>query len=79
MKTCIATAPSLNIAIKMQKILANNAIFTKIISLDPSMSRKGCAYGVEFPYSDDQSVKEILKRARIIPSQFIYNTEKPHL
>ena len=79
MKTCIATAPSLNIAIKMQKILANNAIFTKIISLDPSMSRKGCAYGVEFPCSEDQSVKEILKRARITPSQFIYNTEKPHL
>ena len=75
MKTCIAKAASLNIAIKMQKILANNAIFAKIIPLDPSVSRRGCAYGVEFPFTEEQYVKEILRRARITPSQFIYNTQ----
>ena len=73
MNTCIATAASLNIAIKMQKILADNGIFSKISSLDPSVSRKGCAYGIEFPCSEEKTVKIILKKAKIYPSQYIYN------
>ena len=75
MKTCIATAPSLNIAIKMQKILARVGIFAKIVSLDPSMSRRGCAYGVEFYCAEERTVKSALKREGIFPSQFIYNTQ----
>lgn len=75
MNICIATIPSLNICIKAQKALAENAIFCKIVSIDPKLTRRGCAYGIEFSCSDEHNVKSILRRAGISPSQFLRNEE----
>lgn len=71
MNICIATIPSLNICIKAQKALAEYGIFSKIVSIDPKLTRRGCAYGVEFSCSEERSVKSILRRAGIYPSQFL--------
>ena len=71
MKSCIATMRSLNLAIKAQKALAVAGIFAKIIPLEPNMSRRGCAYGVEFHPSQENDVKRILRRAGISISQII--------
>lgn len=71
MKICIASTPSLNISIKAQKVLAEAGIFSKIVSLEPTMTRRGCAYGLEFACADEQRVRAILRRAGIRPSQFI--------
>ena len=75
MNICIATIPSLNICIKAQKALAENAIFCKIISIDPRLIKRGCAYGIEFSCSDERNVKSILRRAGIHPSQFLTGEE----
>lgn len=71
MNICIATIPSMNICIKAQKALADNKIFCKIISLDPKLTKRGCAYGIEFSCSEEKNVKFILRRAGIYPSQFL--------
>lgn len=71
MNICIATIPSMNICIKAQKALTENAIFSKIVSLDPKLTKRGCAYGIEFSCTDEQNVKSILRRAGIRPSQFL--------
>ena len=71
MKICIASIPSLNISIKAQKVLAQSGIYAKIVSLDPSLTRRGCAYGLEFTCSDEPQVRAVLRRAGIRPSQFI--------
>ena len=71
MNICIATIPSMNICIKAQKALADNKIFCKIISLDPKLTKRGCAYGIEFSCSEEKNVKFILLRAGIYPSQFL--------
>lgn len=71
MNICIATISSLNLSIKAQKALANERIFCKIVSLDPSTTRRGCAYGIEFACSEERSVKSILRRVGISPSEFI--------
>lgn len=71
MNICIATIPSMNICIKAQKALAENAIFCRIVSIDPKLTKRGCAYGIEFSCSDEQNVKFILRRAGIRPSQFL--------
>ena len=71
MNICIATIPSLNICIKAQKALNQNAIFCKIVSIDPKLTKRGCAYGIEFACSDEQNVRSILRRYGIHPSQFI--------
>lgn len=71
MNICIATIPSLNICIKAQRALAQNAIYCKIVTLDPKLTKRGCAYGIEFPCSEERNVRSILRRSGIYPSQFI--------
>ena len=71
MNTCIATISSLNLSIKAQKALANEKIYSKIVSLDPKLTKKGCSYGIEFAYSEERAVRTILRRVGIFPSQFI--------
>jgi hypothetical protein len=75
MNTCIATIPSLNICIKAQKVLNENAIYCKIVSIDPKLTRRGCAYGIEFSCSDEHNVKSVLRRAGIFPSQFLKSNQ----
>ncbi len=71
MKNCIASMPSLNISIQAQRALGGKGIFSRIVSLDPSMTKKGCAYGIEFSCEMERDVKAVLKRERIYPSEFI--------
>ena len=75
MNICIATIPSLNMCIKAQKALAQNAIFCKIVSIDPKLTKRGCAYAIEFSCSEERNVKSILRRAGIYPSQFLSSEE----
>lgn len=75
MNICIATIPSLNICIKAQKALNENAIFCKIITLDPKLTKRGCAYGIEFACSEERNIRSILRRAGVRPSQFISSKE----
>ena len=65
MKLCTASLISLTYAIKAQKELASAGIDAKIVKLDPSRSRKGCAYGVEFPCEKTKAVRATLTDARI--------------
>lgn len=75
MNICIATIPSLNICIKAQKALNENAIFCRIVSIDPKLTKRGCAYGIEFSCSDERNVRSILRHAGIRPSQFLSSEE----
>lgn len=74
MKTCIATFSSLNISIKAQKALSSNGIYGKIISIDPKITRRGCAYGIEFSCSDEPKIKQVLRSMGIKYGQIINNT-----
>lgn len=71
MNTCIASISSLNLAIKAQNALTQERIYSKIISLDPTLTKRGCAYGIEFSCSEERNIRTILRRAGIYPSQFI--------
>ncbi len=75
MNICIATIPSMNICIKAQRALNENAIFCKIVSIDPKITRRGCAYGIEFACTEEKNVRAILRRAGIRPSQFLSSNE----
>ena len=75
MKTCIAAINSMNICIRAQKALSENGYYSKIVSLDPSLTKKGCAYGVEFSIAEEKKIKNILRHANIPVSQFIYRND----
>ena len=71
MNTCIASLSTLNLSIKAQKLLSNERIYSRIISLDPSPTKRGCAYGIEFACSEERTVKTILRNNGIRASEFI--------
>ena len=63
---CVASVRSMTHAQKAKKTLESHLIECEIIRLEPSMTKKGCAYGVKFQcinlYAaknalDDSSVK----------------------
>lgn len=71
MNYCIAAISSINICIKGQKALSQNGIFSKIVSLEPSLTKHGCAYGIEFNCTEKGRVRSILQRYGIRPTQYI--------
>jgi hypothetical protein len=71
MNNCIAAIPSINICIKGQKALTENGIFSKIVNLEPSLTKRGCAYGIEFNCSEKSKVKSILQHYGIKVSQYV--------
>lgn len=75
MKSCIAATASVNISIKAQNALASGGVRSRIISLPPGATRRGCAYGVEFDCADEQRARSILRRAGVRVSQFIKGGE----
>lgn len=63
MKTYIATMTSINTAIRAQRALSEAGIFSKIVSIDPKITRRGCSNGIEFASTELDFVKRaLLKR-----------------
>lgn len=71
MKICTAAIGSLTYAIKAQRALAQAGIAGDIVKLDASMTRRGCAYGVEFPCEEGRSVRAIMNAEKITVSSYI--------
>ncbi len=63
MKLCTASFGSLTYAIKAQKELERAGLSVRVVKLDASLSRRGCAYGVEFPCAEGRHVRSILGAA----------------
>lgn len=71
MNRCTAAMPSLTYCMKAQRILALNSVQSTIVKLDSSITRKGCAYGIEFFCEYKKTVRSVLARAGISVSQYI--------
>ena len=61
---CTVTLGSVTYAEKAMRALASAAIYSEIVKLDESRSR-GCIYGLEFPCSQTDNVRAVLKQAGI--------------
>lgn len=71
MNKCTAAAPSLTFCVKAQRLLAQSFISAEVVRLEPSMTQRGCAYGIEFPCDRKREVRSILSRANIRITQYI--------
>ena len=71
MKICTATFSSLTYAMKAQKALADNGTYGKIVKLDTALSKKGCAYGVEFFCEEQRRVRTVLNAANVRANRFL--------
>ena len=71
MNKCTAATSSLTHCMKAQRLLAASGIACSIVKLDSSLTRRGCAYGIEFSCDEKREVRSLLSRANIPVSQYI--------
>ena len=62
---CIASMKTITSAHMARKALASAGIVSNIVSIDPNITRKGCAYGIGFNCGDAVRVKRVLKEKGI--------------
>lgn len=62
---CIAAIRNMTGAMKARDALSRVGIFSQIVSIDTSLTKRGCAYGISFPCEREVEVKRILKAKNI--------------
>ena len=68
---CAIALKSMTYAIKAKKALNDNYINAEVIKLSPSMTQKGCAYGVKFDCVNLYLVQEALRKNSIRYTELI--------
>ena len=71
MNRCTAAMSSLTHCMRAQRLLLSEGIESTIVKLDSSLTKKGCAYGIEFSCNLKREVRSILSRANLPVSQYI--------
>lgn len=62
---CVASLKSMTVALKVKKAFDEAYIDCKIIKLEPHMTKKGCAYGIEFDCINVYSAENVLSKKRV--------------
>lgn len=68
---CVASVKSMTHAMKAKKALKDIYIEASIVKLDANMTKKGCAYGVEFDCVNLYAAENALLKNRIQYNQII--------
>ncbi len=71
MVDCTAVIGSMTTALKAQKALATAAIRANVVKLDSSVTKRGCAYGVEYNCIQEANVKAVLNASGICISRIV--------
>ena len=71
MNFCTAAIGSLTYTIKAQRALEKSGIRSHIVKLNASMTRRGCAYGLEFSMQDLKAVRAIMNQEKISVASYI--------
>lgn len=71
MNRCTAAMSSITHCMRAQRLLMEEGLDSTIVKLDASLTKKGCAYGIEFSCNAKREVHTILARARLPVSQYI--------
>lgn len=62
---CIISMRTMTAALRGQRTLSERGIRSEIVSLDASLTKNGCAYGLQFMCRDVRAVERILKDSKI--------------
>lgn len=71
MNTRVATLKTLNLCIKAQTALETRGHKVKIVSIDPRLTRRGCAWGIEFDAIFEREIVSSMRRLGIYPGEII--------
>lgn len=62
---CIIAMRSQTYAAKGGRLLQKNGIASAIVSIDPSLTRHGCAYGLQISQAQCANAKAVLDRHKV--------------
>lgn len=62
---CLAVMGSMTQAMRAQKVLAGAAVHAEVVKADSAHTRRGCAYALSYPCSQENNVRTILSGAGI--------------
>ncbi len=65
MRKCIVTTKSQTLARKAERSLSRAGIGSRVMSVDPALTERGCGWGVELFCSDVSAAEAVLRRDRI--------------
>ena len=68
---CIAAVGGMTAALKAQHVLLSAGVAAEVLSLSPSQTKRGCAFGVSFPCTALQHARATLREGGVTVSQFI--------
>ena len=71
MNDCTAAIGSLTLTMKAKAVLDDGGILGRIVKLDPSATRRGCAYGIEYSCADHKAVRSAFSTAKINVSAYL--------
>ncbi len=57
---CIISIKNLTTAQKAKRTLSKDGIFSSVVNVDPSLTQKGCSYGLTFNCADFMRIRRIL-------------------
>lgn len=62
---CLAVMGSMTQTLHAQKVLADAAVRAEVVKADSAHTRRGCAYALSYPCSQENNVRTILSGAGI--------------
>ena len=62
---CVTVVGSMTQALRAQKVLANAAVRADVVKADSAYTRRGCAYALSYPCSQENNLRTILASAGI--------------
>ena len=62
---CLAVMGSITQVLRAQKVLADAAVRAEVVKADSSHTRRGCAYALSYPCSQENNVRTVLSGAGI--------------
>lgn len=71
MKKCTIAISSVNHALRSERLLNENNIYSKVKKLPPEATKKGCAYGIEVNCKDVSKATSLLDRSGISYSEIL--------
>ena len=64
-KGCLAVMGSMTQVLRAQKALSDAAVHAEVVKADSAHTRRGCAYALSYPCSQENNVRTILSSAGI--------------
>ena len=64
-KMCLISFKTLTASLRAASVLKSAGIDSRVVSIDPNLTKNGCSYGVSVSQTDRETVISVLRRNRL--------------